>query len=196
MKNVKRAFGDKGPSLVRLTHDPRLGFDMFHPVSAGCATQHPTTPQISVLLWARLSGEPPAALFNKRQTPEKCIMGSKKLLRIYQRGSLRSIPVTVFSRWGQKTSVMKKKTRVLPSIKQCVNIAGWCCGEISRSTFSPLMKVEESHGVSTHHRRPGTSPHCRRARTSANWFSLAGTCPRHKTHKRLHKQDSEISLLR
>lgn len=54
-------------------------------------------------------------------------------------------------------------------------------GVISQHTYRPVMKVEERHGVSAHQRQPGTSLHCARACTSANWFSKAGTCPRHKT---------------
>lgn len=55
------------------------------------------------------------------------------------------------------------------------------CGAISWHTFSLLMTVEERHGVSEHQRKPGTSLHCTRACTSANWFSPAGTCPRQQT---------------
>lgn len=54
-------------------------------------------------------------------------------------------------------------------------------GVISQHTYRPVIKVEERHGVSAHQRQPGTSLHCARACTSANWFSKAGTCPRHKT---------------
>ena len=54
-------------------------------------------------------------------------------------------------------------------------------GVISQHTYRPVMKVEERQGGSAHQRQPGTSLHCARACTSANWFSKAGTCPRHKT---------------
>lgn len=54
-------------------------------------------------------------------------------------------------------------------------------GLISQHTLRPLMKVEESRGVSKHQRQQGASPHCACACTSGNWFSIAGTCPHHKT---------------
>lgn len=54
-------------------------------------------------------------------------------------------------------------------------------GRISQYTFSQLMEVGERHGVSDHQRQPETSFHCTRAWTSTNWFSPAGTCPRHQT---------------
>lgn len=74
-------------------------------------------------------------------------------------------------------------SEILPCILRFDNIAGQLhCGLWFHSyTFSPLMGVEESHGVSDHQRQLGTSFHCTIAWTSENWFVPAGTCPCHKT---------------
>lgn len=81
-----------------------------------------------------------------------------------------------------RTSIISKSTSASFYCAMCQYCwLGMLCGVISQHTFNPLMKVEERHRVSEHQRQPGTSLHCTRASTSANWFSSAGTCPRHKT---------------
>lgn len=99
----------------------------------------------------------------------------------FQQCSFRSIIVPVALCWGEL--VLCTKPRVASTYpvmcQYCWPSMLW--GLISQYTFRPLMKVEERHGVSEHQKQLGTSLHCTRTCTSVNWFSIAGTCPRHKT---------------
>lgn len=137
--------------------------------------ENPTTPPTSVALGKHETlCSAGWGVGEKLQTPTP-VRG------FYQQRSLRSIRVPGVSRRWEPALCTKQ--RVLPSIMQRVNIAGCrCCGVWFHGTHSaPLMKVEERRGVSEHQRLPGTSLHCTRTCTPANWFSTAGTCPRRKT---------------
>lgn len=96
--------------------------------------------------------------------------GALLIRGIHQQFSFRSMSSCCFILW--RTGIMYKAEswvffHTSPSVCQyCWLSISW--GLISQRTLRPLMKVEESRGVSKHQRQQGASPHCACVCTSGN----------------------------